>query len=152
MALKITEECINQALASPNAQQCNLRRWCWMGYVRWNNWADDTKHDPISVDIYYIVADKCNGMSGFHEEPSVCFSMSGWLLCTRWSLSGNSRRTLAKKDKLHALILSFKIFTYSYTVLRCGIAFIICNYMEKIILLLLQAGFWASLSFPIKSA
>ena len=27
--------------------------------------ADDTKHDPISVDIYYIVADNVNGMSGF---------------------------------------------------------------------------------------
>ena len=38
--------------------------------------------EPISDEIYYIVADKCTECKGFHEEPQCAAVCPVGLLCT----------------------------------------------------------------------
>lgn len=103
MALKITEECINCGACEPECPNNAI----YEGGVEWamsdgTTVADDTKHDPISVDIYYIVADKCTECQGFHEEPQ-CAPVCPVDCCVPdEAYQETVEELLAKKDKLHA--------------------------------------------------
>ena len=82
MAIKITEECINCGACEPECPNNAI----YEGGVEWAI-ADgttikgsftlldgtvvnsDDRFEPISVDTYYIVPNKCTECEGFHEEP-----------------------------------------------------------------------------------
>ena len=82
MAIKITEECINCGACEPECPNNAI----YEGGVEWSisdgttikgqfTLMDGTvvnaedRFSPISVDIYYIVPNKCTECQGFHEEP-----------------------------------------------------------------------------------
>mgnify|MGYP000926056241 FL=1 len=82
MAIKITDECINCGACEPECPNNAI----YEGGVEWAM-ADGTtvkgsftlmdgsvtdagdKHNPVSVDTYYITPNKCTECQGFHEEP-----------------------------------------------------------------------------------
>ncbi|MXV38894.1 4Fe-4S dicluster domain-containing protein [Flavobacteriaceae bacterium Ap0902] len=82
MAIKITDECINCGACEPecpnNAIYEGAMDWRFSdgtdlnGYVVGRNGhsadAEDPQ-EPISDEVYYIVADKCTECKGFHDEP-----------------------------------------------------------------------------------
>jgi ferredoxin len=82
MAIIITDECINCGACEPECPNTAI----YEGADDWK-YADgtdlsgnivlpngvsadaDEDQEPISDEIYYIVADKCTECKGFHEEP-----------------------------------------------------------------------------------
>lgn len=34
-----------------------------------NTYDSDTEQEPVDMDVYYIVPDKCTECKGFHDEP-----------------------------------------------------------------------------------
>lgn len=82
MAIIITDECINCGACEPECPNTAI----YEGADDWK-YADgtdlsgnivlpngksvnaDEEQEPISDEIYYIVADKCTECMGFHEEP-----------------------------------------------------------------------------------
>ncbi|HRG59444.1 MAG TPA: 4Fe-4S dicluster domain-containing protein [Bacteroidia bacterium] len=82
MAIKITDECINCGACEPECPNNAI-------YEGGNEWryADgtglkgdittlsgsavnaDEAQTPVSMDVYYIVSDKCTECVGFHDEP-----------------------------------------------------------------------------------
>lgn len=82
MAIMITDECINCGACEPecpnNAIYEGGMEWRFAdgtdlkGQVDGKNGisADaDDEQDPKSMDVYYIVTDKCTECVGFHDEP-----------------------------------------------------------------------------------
>ena len=82
MAIIITDECINCGACEPECPNTAIYEgaddWKYAGgtdlsgnIVLPNGVAADADEDqePISDEIYYIVADKCTECKGFHEEP-----------------------------------------------------------------------------------
>ena len=82
MAIIITDECINCGACEPECPNTAIYEgaddWKYSdgtsltgGVVLPNGNAvnADEDQEPISDDIYYIVADKCTECKGFHEEP-----------------------------------------------------------------------------------
>ena len=70
---------------------------------RTNGEADDadTEHEPGSMDVYYIVADKCTECKGFHEEPQ-CAAVCPVDCCVDDpDVRETDEALLAKKDFLH---------------------------------------------------
>ncbi len=82
MAIKITDECINCGACEPECPNNAI----YEGGVEWaisdgttvngsykletGKEVDvDDKHEPVSDEFYYIIADKCTECVGFHEEP-----------------------------------------------------------------------------------
>lgn len=82
MAITITDECINCGACEPECPNNAI----YEGGAEWRfsdgtslkgmvTLADgtaldaDTPNTPKSMDIYYIVSDKCTECVGFHEEP-----------------------------------------------------------------------------------
>jgi ferredoxin len=82
MAIMITDECINCGACEPECPNNAI----YEGGVEWamndgttvvgtyllkNGVSLDAtkKQNPVSDDLYYIVADKCTECVGFHEEP-----------------------------------------------------------------------------------
>lgn len=82
MAIIITDECINCGACEPECPNNAI----YEGGIEWKMsdgttvtedytlmngevTGADTHHEPISMDIYYIVPDKCTECQGFHEEP-----------------------------------------------------------------------------------
>ncbi|MEO5984342.1 MAG: 4Fe-4S dicluster domain-containing protein [Ferruginibacter sp.] len=82
MAIKITDECINCGACEPECPNNAI----YEGGVEWAvsdgttikgtySLMDgavidaDKRNAPISVDMYYIVPNKCTECQGFHEEP-----------------------------------------------------------------------------------
>ena len=62
--------------------------------------ADDNQ-EPVDMDLYYIVTDKCTECKGFHEEPQ-CAAVCPVDCCVDdedWRES--EEELLAKKDSLH---------------------------------------------------
>ena len=60
------------------------------------------KNAPLSVDVYYIVPDKCTECQGFHEEPQ-CASVCPVDCCVPdEEYQETVDELLAKKEKLHA--------------------------------------------------
>ena len=82
MAIKITDECINCGACEPECPNNAI----YEGGAEWR-FADGTTlqgmvtpkyHapveagtpvEPVSMDVYYIVTDKCTECVGFHDEP-----------------------------------------------------------------------------------
>jgi ferredoxin len=82
MAIKITEECINCGACEPECPNNAI----YEGGAEWR-FADGTSlkgnfdsksglhvdanspQTPVSMDLYYIVSDKCTECVGFHDEP-----------------------------------------------------------------------------------
>ena len=82
MAIKITEECINCGACEPecpnNAIYEGGAEWRFSdgtalkgSFTSKSGMATDaeTSQTPGSMDLYYIVTDKCTECVGFHDEP-----------------------------------------------------------------------------------
>jgi ferredoxin len=78
----ITDECINCGACEPecpnNAIYEGGLEWKYSDGTGLTGSATNTKgieinadeeHDPGSMDVYYIVTDKCTECVGFHDEP-----------------------------------------------------------------------------------
>jgi len=82
MAIIITDECINCGACEPECPNNAI----YEGAMEWR-FSDgtelsgdvvspsgdaisaDEEQEPVSYDLYYIVADKCTECHGFHDEP-----------------------------------------------------------------------------------
>lgn len=82
MAIKITDECINCGACEPECPNNAI----YEGAAEWR-FADGTSikgsftsksgitahaddaQTPVSMDLYYIVTDKCTECKGFHDKP-----------------------------------------------------------------------------------
>lgn len=82
MAIMITDECINCGACEPecpnNAIYEGGAEWKFSDGTSLTGEVDlprgetkdaDQEHEPGSMDVYYIVTDKCTECVGFHEEP-----------------------------------------------------------------------------------
>lgn len=82
MAIMITDECINCGACEPECPNNAI----YEGGEEWrlsdgtslsgetttpmgNSYDADESQEPVSMDIYYIVTDKCTECVGFHDEP-----------------------------------------------------------------------------------
>ena len=115
MAIKITGECINCVACEPECPNIAI-------YEGGNEWsfADgtsikgtftgksgitvdaETPVAPVSMDLYYIVSDKCTECVGFHDEPQ-CAAVCPVDCCVddeNWRES--KEELLEKKSTLHA--------------------------------------------------
>ncbi|MFN3917989.1 MAG: 4Fe-4S dicluster domain-containing protein [Flavobacteriales bacterium] len=115
MAIMITDECINCGACEPecpnNAIYEGGAEWRFAdgtgltGEVKGLNSGvlvdSNTLNEPISMDVYYIVADKCTECVGFHDEPQ-CAAVCPVDCCVD---DPDYRETqealLIKKDYLH---------------------------------------------------
>jgi len=114
MALKITDECINCGACEPECPNNAI----YEGGVEWAM-SDGTslkgsftlmdgavidagqRREPISMDTYYITANKCTECQGFHEEPQ-CAAVCPVDCCVNDELYQETiDELLAKKEKLH---------------------------------------------------
>ena len=114
MAIKITEECINCGACEPecpnNAIYEGGVEWAIAdgssvkgSYVQMDGTVTEAsrRHEPVSVDVYYIVPDKCTECQGFHEEPQ-CASVCPVDVCIPDEMYRETvDELLAKKEKLH---------------------------------------------------
>ncbi len=82
MAIMITDECINCGACEPECPNNAI----YEGGLEWK-YSDgtglkgmvtlmsgvaadaDKDNEPVDMDVYYIVSDKCTECQGFHEEP-----------------------------------------------------------------------------------
>lgn len=82
MAIMITDECINCGACEPECPNNAI----YEGGLEWK-FADGTglsgnitllngteasaeaENEPVDMDVYYIVTDKCTECVGFHDEP-----------------------------------------------------------------------------------
>ena len=114
MAIKITEECINCGASEPECPNDAI----YEGGAEWrfsdgtsvkgmfktlsgNDVDADAAQTPVSMDIYYIVTDKCTECVGFHDEPQ-CASVCPVDCCVDDPDYRESKEDLlAKKDRLH---------------------------------------------------
>ena len=114
MAIKITEECINCGACEPECPNNAI----YEGGAEWR-FADGTSlkgefhsksgmsvdaesaQNPKSMDLYYIVTDKCTECVGFHDEPQ-CAAVCPVDCCVPDETSVESKdELLAKKSTLH---------------------------------------------------
>ncbi|MGB0403469.1 MAG: 4Fe-4S binding protein [Salibacteraceae bacterium] len=82
MAITITDECINCGACEPECPNNAI----YEGGIGWrmsdgtslkgsvttptgNTYEADTEQEEVSMDFFYIVADKCTECKGFHDEP-----------------------------------------------------------------------------------
>ena len=114
MAIKITEECINCGACEPECPNNAI----YEGGAEWRfsdgtsmsgmvNRMDGSQIDanaaqaPKTMDIYYIVTDKCTECVGFHDEPQ-CASVCPVDCCVDDPDFRESKEDLSsKKDKMH---------------------------------------------------
>lgn len=114
MAIMITDECINCGACEPECPNNAI----YEGGAEWKL-ADGTSlkgmlkgikgdevnadevHEPTSMDLYYIVPDKCTECTGFHDEPQ-CAAVCPVDCCVDDPGYRESKEELlAKKDFLH---------------------------------------------------
>ena len=115
MAIKITDECINCGACEPecpnNAIYEGGAEWKFSdgtslkGLVTgWNSKVSvdaENANEPVDMDLYYIVTDKCTECHGFHEEPQ-CAAVCPVDCCVDdedWRET--DEELFAKKDALH---------------------------------------------------
>ena len=61
----------------------------------------DSENEPVDMDVYYIVADKCTECKGFHDEPQ-CAAVCPVDCCVPdEDMVENDEVLLTKKDSLH---------------------------------------------------
>ena len=114
MAIIITDECINCGACEPECPNTAIYEgaddWKFSdgtdltGNVVLPNGKSansDDEQEPISDEIYYIVADKCTECVGFHDEPQ-CAAVCPVDCCVPDELYKETvDELLAKKEKLH---------------------------------------------------
>ena len=115
MAIKITDECINCGACEPecpnNAIYEGGAEWRYSDgtsikgkYTGRNSKVEvdaDHENEPVDMDIYYIVTDKCTECKGFHDEPQ-CAAVCPVDCCVddeNWRES--DEELLVKKDSMH---------------------------------------------------
>lgn len=83
MAIRITDECINCGACEPecpnNAIYEGGAKWkysdgtslkgAYKGHNSQKTVDADAAQEPVDMDVYFIVTDKCTECKGFHEEP-----------------------------------------------------------------------------------
>ena len=114
MAIKITDECINCGACEPECPNNAI----YEGGAEWrfsdgtslkgqfssksgmNVDAEDAQ-TPVSMDLYYIVPDKCTECKGFHDEPQ-CAAVCPVDCCIpNENVVETVEELLAKKQSLH---------------------------------------------------
>ncbi len=114
MAIIITDECINCGACEPecpnNAIYEGGEEWRFSdgtglsGEVKkmsGDSVDADAEQEPISMDFYYIVPDKCTECVGFHDEPQ-CAAVCPVDCCVDDPDVRESEETLlVKKEKMH---------------------------------------------------
>jgi ferredoxin len=114
MAITITDECINCGACEPECPNNAI----YEGGAEWR-FADgtslkgmvtlgegktadaDAPNKPVSMDIYYIVSDKCTECVGFHEEPQ-CAAVCPVDCCVDDPEHRESKEALlGKKELMH---------------------------------------------------
>ena len=115
MAIKITDECINCGACEPecpnNAIYEGGAEWRYSDgtsikgkYTGRNSKIEvdaDHENEPVDMDIYYIVTDKCTECKGFHDEAQ-CAAVCPVDCCVddeNWRES--DEELLVKKDSMH---------------------------------------------------
>ncbi|MFN8712788.1 MAG: 4Fe-4S binding protein [Bacteroidota bacterium] len=114
MAIKITDECINCGACEPECPNNAI----YEGGAEWRfadgtslkgmftsktgiNADSDTAQEPVQMDFYYIVTDKCTECVGFHDEPQ-CAAVCPVDCCVDDENHRESKEELlAKKASLH---------------------------------------------------
>ena len=115
MAIKITEECINCGACEPECPNNAI----YEGGAEWRfsdgtsvkgnfkksdggSVAADAAQPPISMDLYYIVPEKCTECKGFHDEPQ-CAAVCPVDCCVPDDAHPESEEILlGKKAAMHA--------------------------------------------------
>ena len=115
MAIIITDECINCGACEPecpnNAIYEGGEEWKYSdgtslagSYTGKNSGIEvdaNATQEPVDMDIYYIVPDKCTECVGFHEEPQ-CAAVCPVDCCVdNEDIRESEEELLAKKDSLH---------------------------------------------------
>jgi len=115
MAIIITDECINCGACEPecpnNAIYEGGADWRYSdgtsltGMVKLPNGGDekdaDKENEPVDMDVYFIVPDKCTECVGFHEEPQ-CAAVCPVDCCIDDDdVRESEDELLAKKDFMH---------------------------------------------------
>jgi ferredoxin len=114
MAIIITDECINCGACEPECPNNAI----YEGGLEWKfadgtslhgqiqllngkNVDADSDYEPVDMDVYYIVSDKCTECQGFHEEPQ-CAAVCPVDCCVDDPDHEESEdELLAKKDFMH---------------------------------------------------
>ena len=114
MAIIITDECINCGACEPECPNTAIyeggAEWKYSdgtsltGMITTLNGdevvADDDK-EPVDMDVYYIVTDKCTECVGFHDEPQ-CAAVCPVDCCVDDpDVRETEEQLRAKKDALH---------------------------------------------------
>jgi ferredoxin len=114
MAIIITDECINCGACEPecpnNAIYEGGEEWRYsdgtelkgdFALASGNNVNADNENEPVSLDYYYIVPDKCTECVGFHDEPQ-CAAVCPVDCCVDDpDVRETEEQLLAKKDLMH---------------------------------------------------
>lgn len=114
MAIIITDECINCGACEPecpnNAIYEGGEEWRFSDgtslsgdYTKMNGEKISTEEEqePVSLDYYYIVPDKCTECVGFHDEPQ-CAAVCPVDCCVDDpEIRETETELLAKKEALH---------------------------------------------------
>ena len=114
MAIIITDECINCGACEPecpnNAIYEGGEEWKMSdgtdvsGSFKLKNGSSvdaDAAQEPISMDFYYIVSDKCTECKGFHDEPQ-CAAVCPVDCCIpNENVKETEAELNAKKESLH---------------------------------------------------
>lgn len=115
MAIIITDECINCGACEPECPNNAI----YEGGAEWK-YAEgtglrgiftplgqsaeidaDANQNPVSMDVYYIVSDKCTECVGFHDEPQ-CAAVCPVDCCVDDPAHRESNeQLLAKKEFMH---------------------------------------------------
>ena len=117
MAIRITDDCINCGACEPECPNNAI----YEGGAQWK-FSDGTSlkdmvtgfnsgiqvqaghaNNPVDMDVYYIVTDKCTECKGFHDEPQ-CAAVCPVDCCIpddEWPET--EEVLLKKKDLLHIL-------------------------------------------------
>ncbi len=114
MAIKITDECINCGACEPECPNNAI----YEGGDEWRvsdgtevkgdyklmegrSVSADDAQEPVSLDFYYIVPDKCTECKGFHDEPQ-CAAVCPVDCCVDdEDVRETEDELLAKKERLH---------------------------------------------------
>lgn len=114
MAIIITDECINCGACEPecpnNAIYEGAEEWRFSdgtnlkGDVKKMDGEvvdSDSEQEPISLDYYYIVPEKCTECKGFHDEPQ-CAAVCPVDCCVDDpDVRESEEELLAKKELMH---------------------------------------------------
>jgi ferredoxin len=114
MAIIITDECINCGACEPecpnNAIYEGGEEWRFSDGTGVNGdyktmsgdaIGADAENEPVSLDYYYIVPDKCTECVGFHDEPQ-CAAVCPVDCCVDDpDVIETEEQLRAKKDALH---------------------------------------------------